>query len=256
MPGGLSLPRQGIDIPQLTTQIASIQDTSYPDADNAAPAEDRTVPYRDDYRRHELVGLNVFLLEMTNQFSDILGVDKVDYMTSATTGNMLALENMLRQAQDATVKLEIDQEALDFDPDTNTLTADIAVTNLTGHRFPSGVAFRRAFIEFLVLEDNDVIWGSGRTNSVGLIVDGDGNPLSTEFLDKTGPDGRSDIQPGNYFANYQPHYQAITSQDQVQIYEELILDADSEFTTSFIHRGSREGQPIATQGVGSIGGVC
>ena len=55
-------------------------------------------------------------------------------------------------------------------------TADVAVTNLTGHRFPSGVGFRRAFIELLVVETADgrqrLVWASGRTNSVGVIVDG------------------------------------------------------------------------------------
>jgi hypothetical protein len=100
MPRNLSLPRQGIDIDTLTTKIATIMDTGYPATTNAAPAESLTVKHRDNYRRHELVGLNVFLLEMANQFPGVLGVDKTDYMTSATTGNMLAIENMLRQAQE------------------------------------------------------------------------------------------------------------------------------------------------------------
>ena len=236
MPGGLSLPRQGIDIRQLTTKIATIQDSDYPATTHTAPPEDLAIPHRDDYRRHELVGLNVFLLAMADQFPDILGVDKTDYMTSATTGNMLALENMLRQAREATVRLGIDTDNLVFDPNTNTLTADISVTNLTGHRFPSGVAFRRAFVEFLVLQNNEVIWASGRTNGIGLLVDGNEKPLPTEFLDKAGPDGRSNTRQDNRFVNYQPHYQVISSEDQAQIYEELILDANSTFTTSFIHR--------------------
>ncbi len=35
---------------------------------------------------------------------------------------------------------------------------------------------------------------------------------------------------------YQPHYEIIEKQAQVQIYEELSQNADSKFTTSFIHR--------------------
>ena len=226
MPGGLNLPRQDIEIPQLTTKMATIMDTDLPDVGNAAPAEQFTVKHHDDFRRHELVGLNVFLLEMAAQFPGIVGADLTDYMTSATTGNMLAMENMLRQAQFATVQLKIDENSLELDD--NRLTAEVSVTNLTGHRFPSGVAFRRAFIEFLVLDDDQVIWGSGRTNSIGLIVDREGKPLETEFLEHQAS--------GNHFPSYQPHYQAITSEDQVQIYEELVLNANSEFTTSFIHR--------------------
>jgi len=54
-----------------------------------------------------------------------------------------------------------------------------------------------------------------------VIVDGEGRPLPTEFL-----------QSGAY----QKHHQLITSDDQVQIYEELTKDADGNFTTSFIRR--------------------
>ena len=252
MPRSLSLPRQGIDIDTLTTKIATIMDTGYPATTNAAPAESLTVKHRDNYRRHELVGLNVFLLEMANQFPGVLGVDKTDYMTSATTGNMLAIENMLRQAQEGTVKLAIDADGVTFDRSTNTLTAGIAVTNLTGHRFPSGVTFRRAFVEFLVLEDNDVIWASGRTNAVGLIVDGSGSdPLPTEFLDKTGPDGRSNSQAGNHFVNYQPHYQnrpgpgadlrRADPRCQQRLHDQLHPSS-----------GPRKGQPVASQGVGPL----
>ena len=35
---------------------------------------------------------------------------------------------------------------------------------------------------------------------------------------------------------FQPHHQVITSQDQVQIYEELNRNAEGRFTTSFIRR--------------------
>lgn len=218
MPGGFTTLDETIDIPHLVTQIATIQDTNYPAVEHGAPAEDITVPPRDGYTRHEHVGLNVFLLEMFNQFPEILGVDEQDYMTSATTGNALAIENMLRQARNETVDLDV--EVVSFQD--HVLTADVTVTNKVGHRFPSGVAFRRAFLEFLVLDGEEVVWGSGRTNAVGVIVDGAGRPLETEFLPNKD--------------TYQRHHQTITSQDQVQIYEELNQNADAEFTTSFIHR--------------------
>ena len=41
------------------------------------------------------------------------------------------------------------------------LEAEVAMTNLAGHRFPSGVGFRRAFIELLVFEDGR---GAGRSS--------------------------------------------------------------------------------------------
>jgi hypothetical protein len=106
-----------------------------------------------------------------------------------------------------------------------TVTANVEVMNLTGHRLPSGVGFRRAWIELLVVETRDgrerVVWSSGRTNDIGVIVDSNGKPLPSEFhLDGA----------------YQRHWEMITADDQVQIYEELTRDADDKFTTSFIRR--------------------
>lgn len=224
-----------IEIDPLISQIASIQDSSYPEAENSLPDADLNVPFREDYRRHELVGLNVFLLEMFDQFEPILGVAESDYMTGASTGNRLAIENMVRQGQEATVELGV--EIVGFE--NGQLTADVTVSNLVGHRFPSGVGFRRTWLEVLVLDQSrggEVIWASGRTNSVGLIVDGLTNqPLPTEFF--------ADNQ-------YQPHYHGIpdpdggevpppvTRQDQVQIYEEVTLNREGDVNFSFIHRDS------------------
>lgn len=207
-----------IDIKSITTQIAAIQDANFPEADNRLPLKDIDIPLRDNYRRHEHVGLNVFLLEMFDQFPDILGVDKSDYMTSANNGVDFAIENMIRQAQQdsASIKAQIQSYS------NKKLKAKVTVKNKTGHRFPSGVAFRRAFIEFVVLDGEKVVWWSGRSNRVGVIVDENGKALKTEFL--------------NHKNVYQPHHQTITRQDQVQIYEELNQNAQHEFTTSFIHR--------------------
>ena len=220
MPGGLRTLDGRVDIDQLVTRIAAIQDANFPGAEETLPLGDLEIPFRDDYTRHEHVGLNVFLLEMFDQFPRILGVVKNDYMTSADNGVDLAIENMVRQAREDTVAVDIQSISVR----DGRLTAEIRIRNKTGHRFPSGVAFRRAFVELLVKEDERVIWGSGRTNAAGVIIDGEGKPLSTEFL--SGPE------------DYQKHHERISRQDQVQIYEELNRNAQNEFTTSFVHRVS------------------
>jgi mono/diheme cytochrome c family protein len=215
----------------LVSQIASIQDTSYPQAEHALPPKDMTVPLRSDYRRHEFVGLNAFLIEMGRQFPDVMGLELNgeirDFETSATTGPQLAIDNMLLSAKENRVV-----EIAPIVPKIvgKHLVTEVKLTNRTGHRFPSGVSFRRAFIEFSVLDaSGKVLWISGDTNAAGLITDGkDGDALKTELLNYRKPESR--------IADYQPHYQVIEGQHQVQIYEELIIDADDEFTTSFIHR--------------------
>ncbi len=207
-----------VDIEPLKTQIATIQDINYPEAEHRLPNEDIDIPIRPEYRRHEMVGLNVFLLEMFDQFPDLLGVDKKDPMTYATNGTDLAIENMMRQAKLFTATVDVTLDSLQGDE----LEATVKVTNEVGHRFPSGVAFRRAFLEFTVMEGDELVWASGLTNGAGVILGPDKNPLPTEFL----PDANT----------YQKHHEVITSQDQVQIYEELNLNANQEFTTSFVHR--------------------
>src|SRR5206468_12647897 len=102
----------------------------------------------------------------------------------------------------------------------------VTVSNLAGHGLPSGVEFRRAFLTFELLDaEGKVLWASGRTNSAGAIVDGTNDEvLATEFF----RDAKSGKQ------TFQPHYQVIDSENQVQIYEELVADSDGVITTSFV----------------------
>ena len=151
------------------------------------------------FARHQLQGLNVFLLEMFDQFmepdtstppnysNDILGVRKSDYMSTLANDLQNAISNFVQAARQETATIELLQPKIG----SQTLTADVRVTNLTGHRLPSGVGFRRAFIEFVVMDNRTidpatgqptVVWSSGRTNAAGVIVDGQGNPLPTEYI--------------------------------------------------------------------------
>src|SRR5215212_5603548 len=221
MPRGQTNERLGIDVNPIQTRIAIVEDDTYPAAEHRAPTKDIFVRFREkDFGRHEFLGMNAFLLEMFKQFNDILGVRKSDYMTGTSDNLENAQANLFEQARKRTADVQTNVSI-----DNRTLTADVDVTNRTGHRLPSGVGFRRAWIELLVLENRDgrerVVWSSGRTNSVGVIVDGEGRPLPSEFL-RNGA--------------YQEHHTVITNDDQVQIYEELTKDADGKFTTSFIRR--------------------
>jgi hypothetical protein len=74
MPDDIHNQKKGLDLKFLEQKIAAILDESYPAVEHGLELEDRTVKVRNDYRRHELVGVNVFLLEMFNQFWDLLGV--------------------------------------------------------------------------------------------------------------------------------------------------------------------------------------
>jgi hypothetical protein len=221
--------------PRLNFKAASIEEDTFAAADYRAPDEDIHLRVRggqaeEPFSRHTLLGMNIFTLKMFAQFSDTLGVAFSDPM--ATYGNAVpslvaaqksALE--LARAQSAEVELASARRT------ARGLSARVKVTNLAGHKFPSGVSFRRAFVELRVADSGGrTLWVSGATNAGGVIGTtkaGKFTPLVTEFFDtKSNPQQK-----------YQPHFDAahpITSEEQVQIYEELVKDTNGIFTTSFL----------------------
>src|SRR6185295_14577225 len=170
-----------------------------------------------------LVGLNQFGLMFFQQFPDILGIRTADYMFGAgVLGLQTSQKSSSELANEQTAKIAVTSlnRTADF------LEARVEVENLAGHGMPSGVAFRRAFITFEGLDEKgEVVWASGRTNSVGAIVNGvTEEVLPTEFF----------FDPVTRKQVYQPHYEVITAEDQAQIYEELIADTEGKITTSFV----------------------
>ena len=216
-----SLEYPEVSIDNIQTQVAIIQDTSYPDAENLAAHENIKVRTRDSYSRHNFSGLNMFLVEMFNQFDEELGVQKVDYMTG-TEQIPHAKDNFLLTATEKTAEINVDLKV----SGDRQVDASVFVKSKVGHRFPSGVGFRRAFLEVVAMDESGkVVWGSGQTNGLGILVDGAGKPLKTEFLEAD----ESGVQ------QYQKHHQVIDRQDQAQIYETLLHNRSGKFTTSFIH---------------------
>jgi hypothetical protein len=226
MARGVKDEQHGIDVPAIRSRIAAIQDTTYPEGENLAAHDRLHVRVRDEgYRRHNFSGLNAFLLELFNQFDDVLGVEKTDFMTGSTEGLRHAIDDMVRTArQVASVEVEAERTG------TDTLTARVVVRNKVGHRFPSGVGFRRAFLELSVVETAEggpgrIVWASGRANELGVLLGADGLPLPTESFARDPSSGRQ---------QYQGHHEVITTPDQVQVYETLLRNAKGEFTTSFV----------------------
>lgn len=201
------------------SKIASIQEyTNFPQAENTLAPADIDLPIREGFAKHTLVGLNVFLLKMAAQFPDLLGIRASDPMlTSKGIDSIPASEAaMIEQALTKTATVTVG----DIKNDGKSLSARVTIINQVGHKFPSGVGFRRAFIEFNVLDaGNQVLWSSGRTNSLGVIVDDKGAPIVGELWWKNDCSAR--IDPDARL--HQPHYREITRQDQTQIYQELVF---------------------------------
>ena len=229
MSRGLKDERHGIDIPQIQTRIAAIQDTTYPDAENLAPHDQLDVRIRDEgYRRHNFSGLNVFLLEMFNQFDDVLGVRKTDFMTGSKEDIGHAVDDMVRTARDDVADARGGGRLAGPEPaDGPRGRPEQGGPPLPERRrVPPGVpgtGGRRA-----AEAEAGRSGSSGRPaapNELGVLVGADGKPLPTEFFARDPTTGKQ---------RFQPHHEVITSPDQVQVYETLLRDAKGEFTTSFV----------------------
>ena len=214
--GDTSNPLKGI-------KIANIQSADLPPTTNRLPTPEVTLTPRDEFSRHALHGLNVFINEMFQQFPMILGLRQIDYMVNSNVQPSLITgrDSMLEMAHNETVKISIENfKRNEFD-----VEVEVKVSNETGHFMPSGVGFRRAFLEVVLYDTDDkMVWASGRTNNLGVILNGTTDkPLKSE-------------QGGKGVTAYQPHYELITRPDQVQIYQEVIKDSEGHLTTSFLRR--------------------
>jgi hypothetical protein len=135
---------------------------------------------------------------------------------------------MLDQANNDTATIKVTPS---WDAMKKTLTAQVEIDNKVGHKFPSGVGFRRAFIELAVLDkDGNTLWASGRTNDVGTILNEKNNPIAGEQWWQPGCSARIPVAE----QKWQQHYTKITAQDQAQIYQELATDKRGYLTTSFL----------------------
>jgi hypothetical protein len=224
------------------SKVASIQEYStFPQAENVLPSKDIDLPVRPDYSRHVLVGLNVWLVKMAQQFSEVLGNRGEDPMLSRKGVSPLVLteEAMLDQAANRTADIAI----AGLRREGGRLRARVIIRNKAGHKFPSGVGFRRAFVAFTLRDRaGREIWASGRTDAMGVLTDERGRALPGELW----WDGecKARIAPGA--RAHLPHFRTIRRQAEAQVYQELVAapgpsgrcgeeaEAEGELTTSFL----------------------
>lgn len=160
--------------------------------------------YRDNVHRHVFVGGNAFMVRLLNRYRDELGVTASSSELEATAK---ATVNQL-QRDTATITVA------NTTTSGTTVSADVTVTNVTGHKFPTGYPSRRTWIHFTVRDrDGRPVFESGAAASSGLIEGNDNDADATK---------------------YEPHYDEITRPDQVQIYESVLGDTNNVPTTGLL----------------------
>jgi hypothetical protein len=161
-------------------------------------------PPREPIHRHTFVGGNAYMLQILGTFGKEMAVT----VSSAQLQDKQA--QVIEQLQMRTAAIDLEEVAVDG----STLTANVAVDSSVGHKFPTGFPARRAWIRFTVQDaTGQVLFQSGATNLDGSIVGND-----------------NDADPGIY----EPHYVAINSPDQVQIYEAIMADSEEAVTTTLL----------------------
>ena len=180
---GYASAQHGASVPVIQDKIAIVQDLTYPQTEHLTKPADLEVRYRETgFKRHELLGTNGFLLQMfakpLNELgnNETLGVRTSDYMTGLSTDLVEAAANVVQQARTITATVAINK----YEIHGNTLIVEATVTNLAGHRYPSGVGFRRAFLGLTATVNGKTVFTSGATNDKGEIVDSNGKVLPTE----------------------------------------------------------------------------
>jgi hypothetical protein len=164
---------------------------------------------REPFWQHHFVGGNSFMV-------NLLKLNAVDLGVTADSVHL-----------DATI--DRTQNLLDFKTATLTvspkrsgglLTVTVGVVNLAGHKLPSGLPSRRAWLHLLVEDESgSVVFESGKPRGDGGIV---------------GNDADEDL------TTWEPHYDTINSQDQVQIYEPIMLNTDGDVTYTLLRADSYE----------------
>jgi hypothetical protein len=160
--------------------------------------------FRESMARHLFVGGNAFMVRLLSTYRQELGVQALPSELEATA------RATIRQLQQETAALSIARAEIVG----STLNVDVSVRNLTGHKFPTGYPSRRTWLHVAVRDaQGRTVFESGAVSSSGAIQgnDNDANPTK-----------------------YEPHYDRITSPDQVQIYEPILGDPANVPTTGLL----------------------
>jgi hypothetical protein len=159
---------------------------------------------REGVSRHGFVGGNFFMLRLLNRYRDTLDIAALPHeLTLAADRTMDFLA-----ARSATLRVETARAA-------GQLQADVIVENLSGHKLPTAYPSRRAWLHVTVRDGGGrVVFESGGVNADGSVQ---------------GNDNDADA------AKFEPHYTEIRSADQVQIYEDILGDANGAVTTGLLN---------------------
>lgn len=182
----------------------SCQDCHMPEVGEDVPVTRVLGRARPEVSRHVFRGGNFFMLRMLNRYRDELGV------TALPQEMELAANRTADHLRTATATVEISGVGVGGDR----LEATVSVRNQAGHKFPTAYPSRRAWIRFAVADaEGEQVFESGAFSLDGRVIGDDHDT-----------DG----------SRYEPHYTVITSPEEVQIYQAVMVNERGAVTTGLM----------------------
>lgn len=145
---------------------------------------------------------NLIMLEILEANGPDLGIGDIDLQEAVTLGSLYLSEAGTVSVDSAELMNQV-------------LTADIRVENKVGHKLPTSIPIRRAFLHITVVHQ-----------ATGKVVFESGKPLSNGAIEGVNSDEDR--------STYEPHYDLIDSQDKVQVYEAIMHNTDNEVTYTLL----------------------
>jgi hypothetical protein len=159
---------------------------------------------RDEVSRHTFRGSNFWMLKVLNRYRAELGVPTLPQDLELT-------------AQDTRAHLERESASIRIDRaerHEGRVVVELSVSNRAGHKLPTAYPSRRAWLHVRIADaGGTVVFESGAVLASGAIG---------------GNDNDADA------STYERHYSEIARDDQVQIYENIMVDANGAVTTGLL----------------------
>ena len=182
----------------------SCQDCHMPEVGEDIPVTRVLGRARPEVSRHVFRGGNFFMLRMLNRYRDELGVIALPQEME------LAANRTADHLRTATATVEIGGVGVGGER----LEATVTVRNQAGHKFPTAYPSRRAWLRFAVTDaEGERVFESGAFSPDGRVIGDDHDA-----------DG----------SRYEPHYNVITSPDEVQVYQAVMVNEGGAVTTGLM----------------------
>jgi hypothetical protein len=155
-------------------------------------------PDRTPFWRHTFVGGNFYMQNLLKNNIDSLGLTaEPEHFDSTIARTEYGLKEL---------SVELTTSA-SFSNDI--LEVKLYLKNLTGHKIPTGIPFRRIWIHLKVEQGiGNIIFESGQWDGAGKII--------------------------NYNSDYEPHYDLIDSEEKVQVYEGVFINDEQQVTYTLL----------------------